>query len=217
MAKRWFTTGDRWLINETNTYCFGKIAVFNLFWLHCTPDILLGSCSSISLTSTLVILCSKSSRMHFVVHTTSNDYCTNQLVQTFKVHHLNHKRVETSVLYRRWSPHQCPVFCTERTVSDSCPTNTIAALCPVRIESLSLQASWSWEYSLGYRSLHYNATKLLAYSIAICSTTTSGHLHKSDALKSRWENQSTIQFGMHKYRNWLFLAREWVLSANEDF
>ena len=92
---------------------------------------------------TPVMLSSKSSRTHFVVHTSSNDCRADQLLQTFKVRRFDLKRVETTVLYRRWSLHRCPAFCVERAVSDSCPTYTVTALRPIRVEGLSLRASWS--------------------------------------------------------------------------
>ena len=61
----------------------------------------------------------------------------------------------------------------------------------------------------------YDAIELLAYSIAICSTTTGGHLHKPDPLKSRCESQSIIQFAVCKDGHSSHCER--VLSTNEDF
>ena len=74
---------------------------------------------------TLIMLSSKPARTHFVVHTSTNDCRTDQLLQTFKVPRFDLKWVETTILYRRWSFYQCPAFCAERTVSDSCPTYTV--------------------------------------------------------------------------------------------
>ena len=102
IAKRCCTT-----INETNTYFLSKIAGS---WLATSyvPYWYWKLFKYVRSYPTLVMLSSKSSRTHFVVHTSLNNCRTDQRLQTFKVRRFDVKRVEITVLYRRWSPHRCP-------------------------------------------------------------------------------------------------------------
>ena len=151
-------------------------------------------------------------------NTLLNNYRINQLLQTFKVQHFNPRRVETTVLHRRQSQNLSPMFSAGRTVSDSCQTNTIAALGHIRAKGLSL---WSvLVIPVLFRTLTpllrcYRNSKVL--NCHLHTGQLSGNLYKPETLKSRCETNQLSSSGCVKTEINSTLHSGMAFCANKAF